>query len=45
MIQVFKNYGDRQHPEKFIPKTVRVILSNEKLILHGKNEKEVVSRC
>ena len=38
-------FGERQHPEKFIPKTVRAILSNEKVMLHGKNEKEVASRC
>lgn len=38
-------FGERQHPEKFIPKTVRAILSNEKVILHGKNEQEVASRC
>jgi len=28
-------YGERQHPEKFIPKTVRAILNNEKVIIHG----------
>jgi len=27
--------GERQHPEKFIPKTVRAILNNENVIIHG----------
>jgi len=27
--------GERQHPEKFIPKTVRAILNNEKVVIHG----------
>jgi len=38
-------FGERQHPEKFLPKTVRAILNNERVILHGKNEKETASRC
>jgi dTDP-glucose 4,6-dehydratase len=37
--------GERQHPEKFIPKTINAILSNEKVIIHGKNAKDVSSRC
>ncbi|HOL90297.1 MAG TPA: GDP-mannose 4,6-dehydratase [Candidatus Pacearchaeota archaeon] len=28
-------YGERQHAEKFIPKTVRSILNNETVIIHG----------
>lgn len=28
-------YGERQHPEKFIPKTVKAILKKEKVIIHG----------
>jgi len=28
-------YGERQHPEKFIPKTVRAILNGEKVTIHG----------
>jgi len=27
--------GERQHPEKFIPKTIRAILNNENVIIHG----------
>jgi len=27
--------GERQHPEKFIPKTVKAILNNEKVVIHG----------
>ena len=36
-------FGERQHPEKFIPKTVRAVLENEKIIIHGSSE-EVSSR-
>jgi len=28
-------FGERQHPEKFIPKTVKAILENQKVIIHG----------
>jgi len=28
-------FGERQHPEKFIPKTIRKILKGEKVIIHG----------
>lgn len=28
-------YGERQNPEKFIPKTVKAILNNENVIIHG----------
>jgi len=35
--------GERQHPEKFIPKTIKSILNNEKVILHGQ-KKDLCSR-
>jgi dTDP-glucose 4,6-dehydratase len=28
-------YGERQHPEKFIPSTIRKVLSGEKVIIHS----------
>jgi dTDP-glucose 4,6-dehydratase len=37
--------GERQHIEKFVPKTIRAILSGEKVIIHGKNREELSSRC
>jgi len=37
-------FGERQYPEKFIPKTVKAILENKKVVIHG-SEKEVSSRC
>ena len=37
--------GEAQHPEKFLPKTIRAILNNEKVILHGKNREDLSSRC
>jgi dTDP-glucose 4,6-dehydratase len=37
--------GERQHPEKFIPKTIRAILNGEKIILHGKGKEDLSSRC
>ena len=38
-------FGERQHPEKFIPKTIRAILNNEKVVLHGKGREDLSSRC
>lgn len=37
--------GERQHPEKFIPKTMRAILDSKKVILHGKLRSDLSSRC
>jgi dTDP-glucose 4,6-dehydratase len=37
--------GERQNPEKFVPKTVRAILNGEKILLHGKNPSDCSSRC
>ncbi len=37
--------GQKQHVEKFIPKTIRAILNNDKVILHGKNYNDISSRC
>lgn len=37
--------GERQHPEKFVPKTIRAILNNEKIKLHGKEKNDLSSRC
>ena len=37
-------FGERQHPEKFIPKTVRAILKGEKVTIHGVPGK-ISSRC
>jgi len=38
-------FGERQHPEKFIPKTVRAILKGEKVVIHGTQETGFSSRC
>ncbi len=37
--------GERQHPEKFVPKTIKAILNNQKVILHGKGPEDCSSRC
>lgn len=37
--------GERQYPEKFLPKTIKAILNNEKVILHGKGREDLSSRC
>jgi dTDP-glucose 4,6-dehydratase len=37
-------YGERQHPEKFIPKTILTILEGKKVILHGKGPHDISSR-
>ncbi len=45
MIHSMNIIGERQHPEKFIPKTIRAILNNEKIVLHGKRSNDLSSRC
>jgi len=37
-------FGERQHPEKFIPKTIKSILENKKVVIHGFPGK-ISSRC
>lgn len=37
-------FGERQHPEKFIPKTTRAILKGESITIHGIPTK-ISSRC
>jgi len=37
-------FGERQHPEKFVPKTVKSILNGEKVNIHGE-PKQISSRC
>lgn len=37
--------GERQHPEKFVPKALKAILEGHKVILHGIEGKVVSSRC
>jgi len=32
-------FGERQHPEKFIPGTIKKILKGEKVIIHGNKDK------
>lgn len=37
--------GERQHAEKFIPKTIKTILNNQRITLHGRGRDDVASRC
>jgi dTDP-glucose 4,6-dehydratase len=37
--------GERQHPEKLVPKTIKAILDNKKVVLHGKGKNDLSSRC
>ena len=37
--------GERQHPEKFLPKIIRSIQSNQKIMLHGRGVDDQSSRC
>jgi len=37
--------GERQHPEKFVPKTIKALLNNEKVLLHGRDKDDLSSRC
>jgi len=36
MVHSMNIFGERQHPEKFVPMVVRKILRKEKVIIHGK---------
>jgi dTDP-glucose 4,6-dehydratase len=46
MVHSMNIFGERQHPEKFIPMAVRKLLSWEKITLHGKvDSEETSSRC
>ena len=38
-------YAPRQHPEKFIPRTVRAMLRGEEVVLHGRSRQDLASRC
>ena len=37
--------GERQHPEKFVPKTIKSISNNGRVILHGVDKYSISSRC
>lgn len=37
--------GERQHPEKFVPKTIKAILGGDKVVLHGRSPEDLSSRC
>jgi len=45
MVHSMNIIGERQHPEKFIPKTIRALLKGEKVILHGQDRNTISSRC
>jgi dTDP-glucose 4,6-dehydratase len=38
-------FAERQHPEKFVPKTIKAILNNEKVMIHGRERNDLSSRC
>ena len=38
-------FGERQHPEKFIPKIIQAILNKKKVPIHGIKDGEISSRC
>lgn len=37
--------GERQHTEKFVSKTIKSIVNNQKVIFHGGGTKDLSSRC
>ena len=45
MVHSMNCAGERQHPEKFIPKTIKALLARKKVILHGRGYKDQSSRC
>jgi dTDP-glucose 4,6-dehydratase len=38
-------FGERQHPEKFLPKTIRSVLEKDTVVLHGRNSEDTSQRC
>jgi len=45
IVRLMNNFGERQHIEKFIPKTIRLLLQGKKVTLHGNSKKDCASRC
>ena len=45
MVHSMNIFGERQHPEKFIPMVVRKVLKGEKIKIHGIKDGKVSSRC
>ena len=45
MVHSMNIAAERQHPEKFVPKTIKAILEGKKIILHGINKSNLSSRC
>ena len=45
MVHSMNIYGERQHPEKFIPMVIRRLLNGEKITLHGVKGGKISSRC
>jgi len=45
MVHSMNIYGERQHPEKFIPMTINKVLTGEKIVLHGIKGGKCSSRC
>lgn len=37
--------GERQHVEKFVPKVIRAVSNNQKVIFHGRGRNDMASRC
>lgn len=45
MVHSMNIVGERQHPEKLIPKTIRALLRGQKVTIHGKSKMDQSSRC
>jgi len=45
MVHSMNIIGERQHPEKFVPKTIKTLLEGKRVVLHGINDKNQSSRC
>jgi dTDP-glucose 4,6-dehydratase len=45
MVHCMNIIGERQHPEKFVPKTIKSLLNGEKIMLHGTSQNNLSSRC
>jgi len=45
IIRCMNIIGERQHVEKFVPKVIRAVLNNQKVIFHGRGRNDMASRC
>ncbi|RLI42750.1 NAD-dependent epimerase [Candidatus Bathyarchaeota archaeon] len=44
VVRMVNCFGERQNKEKFVPKTIKRLVSNKKVVIHGYSKKDCASR-